>query len=113
MTLHELKNIIANGGATLNKDGETVHYSRGYQVSFKDCYTFDVRHVRKILNAVNGLLDGIGASEFVGVWIDNGIAYIDLSERIDRLSVAMRLGIERDQKSIFDWCCNRCISCQL
>ena len=112
MTRFEILSILRAGGATLNKDGESVHYTRGYQVSRKDCYTLDVKHVARILRAVNRLLADIAPGEFVGVWVDDGKAYIEISERIDRLSDAMRAGIERKQHSIFDWCCNRCIACE-
>lgn len=109
MKLSELKNIIKNGGATLNKSGESVNYNRGYQVSKKDCYTLTIKNANKILRAVNGLLDTIKAGEFVGLWVDNGLIYIDISERVERLSAAISIGIERKQKSIFDWCLSRCI----
>lgn len=109
MKLSELRKIIKNGGATLNSNGESVLFVRGYQVSKKDCYTLEVRNVNKILKAVNGLLDTITAGEFVGLWVDNGLIYIDVSERVERLSAAISLGIERKQKSMFDWCLSRCI----
>lgn len=109
MKISELQAIIKNGGATLNNNGESVHFIRGYQVSKKDCYTLEVRNVNKILKAVNSLLDTITAGEFVGLWVDNGLIYIDVSECIERLSVALPLGIARKQKSIYDWCMNRCI----
>lgn len=109
MKANDIKKIIKNGGATLNSNGESVHYSRGYQVSFRDCYTLEVGRVSEILQAVNGLLDEIGAGEFVGLWIDSGMIYIDVSERVERLSAAIVAGIERKQKSIFDWCLSRCI----
>jgi len=105
----DIENIIKNGGATLNKSGESVHYSRGYQVSFRDCYTLNAENVGGILRAVNELLNTITAGEFVGLWVDSGLVYIDVSERIERLSAAIVAGIERKQKSIFDWCLSRCI----
>lgn len=105
----ELLEILRAGGATLDGDGSPVHYERGYQVSSRDCYVLDVSNVGAILRAVNGLLRDGKAGDFVGVWVDGGRAYIDISEHVDRLSDAMRIGIERKQKSIYDWCCNRCI----
>lgn len=105
----DIEKIIKNGGATLNSNGVSVHFVRGYQVSKKDCYTLEVRNVNKILKAVNGLLSTITAGEFVGLWVDNGLIYIDISERVERLSVALPLGLARKQKSIFDWCLSRCI----
>lgn len=109
MKINELQAIIKNGGATLNSSGESVHFMRGYQVSKKDCYTLTIKNANKILKAVNGLLDIITAGEFVGLWVDNGLIYIDVSERVERLSAAISIGIERKQKSIFDWCLSRCI----
>lgn len=109
MKLSELKKIIENGGATLNSDGESVNFDWGYQVSKKDCYILTVKNVNKILRAVNSLLSSIKSGEFVELWVDGSKAYIDISERIPRLYDAMRLGIERKQKSIFDWCLSRCI----
>ncbi len=109
MKRSDIEKIIENGGATLNKSGESVHYTRGYQVSCRDCYALDARNVNKILHAVNSLLKTVSPSEFVGLWVDNGLIYIDVSERIERLSAAMVAGIARGQKSIFDWCLSRCI----
>lgn len=110
MKKFELLKIIRDGGATLNGDGLPVHFSRGYQVSRRDCYILDVAHVGKVLRAMRRLLRNIAPGDFVGVWIDGGRAYIDISERIERLSDAMRAGIERGQKSIYDWCLDRCIA---
>ena len=95
MKKFDLENIIRDGGATLNGNGFPVHYSRGYQVSRRDCYVLNVENVGHILRAVNRLLKGCAAGDFVGLWIDSGRAYIDISERVDRLSDAIRVGIEK------------------
>lgn len=63
-----LLNLIKNGGATLNARGESVNFSRGYQVSKKDCYILEVGAVNKILKAVNKLLSGLQSCDFVGLW---------------------------------------------
>ena len=110
MKRKEFLEIIRAGGATLDGDGRAVHYSRGYQVSRRDCYVLDVSNVGRILRAVNGLLRRATPGDFVGVCVDGGRAYIDISERVDRLSDAIRAGMERGQKSIYDWCCDRCIT---
>ena len=110
MKIFELEQIIKNGGATLEKSGACVDFLRGYQVSKRDVYTLNAENVNDILRAVNKLLCTIKAGEFVGLWVDNGLIYIDISERVERLSMAISLGIERKQKSIFDWCLSRCIS---
>lgn len=105
----QLRKIIENGGATLDRNGKAVDFARGYQVSKRDCYTLNVENIGEILAAVNGLLAEISAGEFVGLWVDSGLIYIDVSERVQQLSSAISIGIERKQKSIFDWCMSRCI----
>lgn len=60
MGYDEVLQIIKNGGATINKDGDAVNFGNGYQVSIKDCYIIEVKKVRAILRAVNELLRGIG-----------------------------------------------------
>lgn len=109
MKINELKQIISNGGATLNSTGKQVSYKNGYQVSKKDCYILNVKNLNKVLKAVNRTLVNLAENDFCGLWVDNGLIYIDISEHIARLSNAMQIGIERKQKSIFDWCMSRCI----
>lgn len=110
MNIQNICKIIRAGGATLNGDGEAVHFSRGYQVSFRDCYTLNAANVSRVLRAVNRLLKRAEPGAFVGLWVDAGRVYIDISERVDRLSDAIRAGVERGQKSIYDWTMRRCIS---
>lgn len=106
-----LMQIIDNGGATLSKNGLQVNFLRGYQVSKKDCYQLKISEFKKILRSVNYLLAHIGGGEFVGVWVDAGVAYIDISEHIKSKKTALRVGRERKQISIFDWQNGNCIYC--
>ena len=98
-----VKKIIAEGGATLKKSGAAVSFKRGYQVSARDCFTLDAANVEKITAAINSLLSEIGKNQFVGVWIDGGRAYIDISERIANRRDALRIGRERGQISVLSW----------
>lgn len=109
--LQTLKNIIKNGGATLNKKGGAVNFSNGYQVSKKDCFILDIGNTTKVLNAIKKLLNTIKADEFAGIWIEDGKAYIDISIKIDLLPEALQLGRELKQISIFDWNTKSCIYC--
>lgn len=111
MKLQTLKNIINNGGATLNKNGDAVNFASGYQVSKKDCYTLDINNTAEVLNAINKLLNTIKADEFAGIWIEDGKTYIDISIKIDSLADALKLGKELKQISIFDWNAKKCIYC--
>nr|DAT76244.1 MAG TPA: hypothetical protein [Caudoviricetes sp.] len=111
MKLQTLKNIIKNNGATLNKNGESVEFKKGYQVSKKDCYTLNINNTNEVLDAINNILNTIKQNEFCGIWIEEGKAYIDISIKIDSLSKALKLGKELKQISIFDWNTKKCIYC--
>jgi hypothetical protein len=39
---------------------------------------------------------------FVGLWIDNGMVYLDVSVKYDDLETACYVGIINDQKAIYD-----------
>ena len=43
-----------------------------------------------------------GENMSVGLWMDNGLLYVDVSESYDNLSQAMTVAKERDQLAIYD-----------
>jgi len=47
----------------------------------------------------------------LGVWIDNGKAYIDRSARISNKRLALKVGKALNQISIYDWKTGDCIPC--
>ena len=106
-----VKKIIKDGGATLNKSGAAVSFRRGYQVSARDCFVLDVENVERIAAAVSDLLQEIERGQFVGVWIDGGRAYIDISERIPNQARALEIGRERKQISVYAWSSGACLYC--
>ena len=107
--LNTLKNIIKNGGATLNEQNKQVNFKNGYQVSKKDCYTLDLNNLQTILQNTNKLLKTIKQNEFVGLWVDSGKIYIDISTRITDKQKAIKTGLQLNQISIFDWASKTCI----
>lgn len=106
-----LIDIIKNGGATLSSDGLEVNYNSGYQVSKKDCYTIKAEKITEIKKAVFEILKRIKKSDFCGIWVDGGLVYIDISERIKNAKKALAIGRSRKQISIFDWALKNCIYC--
>lgn len=73
-----LKQIKIDGGATLNSNGVAVTYKTGYQVSKRDVYTLLVYRLKWAL-----IRELYAKGEFVGIWIENGVAYVDISEHIN------------------------------
>lgn len=60
-----------------------------------------VRSLHKYV--VNFYRQKLASDEYLGIWIDKGIAYIDKSKNIKYKKDAMRLGRENKQISIWDW----------
>lgn len=94
--------IISNGGATINKYGNLVKMKSGYQVSRRDLYILPVNELNiSTLQAAIDLLQKRG--EYLGIWIDSGNAYIDISVRISTKQNAIIKGKELNQLSILRW----------
>lgn len=111
MKKSDIKKIIQNGGATLAKNGRAVNFRNGYQVSKKDCYILSVENVGQLADKINALFAEIGKNEFVGIWVDAGAVYVDISERIGNEKKALNIARQRKQKSVYDWgnaCCLWC-----
>lgn len=93
-----LKAIKENGGATLNDGCKEVCYKTGYQVSERDVAILPI--YKLTLKFIKSLVE---PHKFVGIWIENGKAYVDISERITAKNRALEIGKERNQISIYDW----------
>ena len=102
ITLATIKSIKRNGGATINKYGERVTMKTGYQVSKEDLLIIPVDELNKLIlkELIKKL---INRGEYLGVWIDNGNVYIDISCRIATKSKAMEMGRELNQLSVLRW----------
>lgn len=109
----DILTIIANGGATLDRNGASVNFKKGYQVSRKDCYTLNAEKLNDVKKAVEKVLNRISHENdlYCGVWVDSGLVYIDISERIKSLKKALRVGKARKQISIFAWSSGDCVYC--
>ena len=96
-----LKQILKNGGTTINESGNPVNYKTGFQVSKCDLAIIPTYKLRKyqIVEALNL----INEDECLGVWIDKGKAYIDISERISNYKHALKVGRDRKQISVWAW----------
>lgn len=103
--------IIENGGATLDKNGFEVNYLRGYQVSKHDIAILKVSEAEKIARTISKLLKRIARNEFVGVWVNEGRVYVDISEHVNSQGAAVRIGRARRQISVYEWATGNCIEC--
>ena len=102
ITLATIKSIKRNGGATINKYGVRVSMKSGYQVSKQDLLIIPVDELNKFtLKELMKLL--VKRGDYLGVWIDDGKAYIDISCRVATKSGAMPMGRELKQLSVLRW----------
>lgn len=107
MKRNDIKEIIKNGGATLKADLTNADLQGGYMVSMQDYETvielskFDsVDEIEKTLNEYQKVSKKIGA--FIGIWINDNKAYIDLSKNYKRKGNAIKIGLKNKQLGIFD-----------
>lgn len=105
-----LKQIKLNNGATLDKQGNMISHKNGYQVSAEDleiipAYRLTKKHLIEMLAKIpNG--------SNLGIWIDNNKAYIDRSARIGNKRLALKVGRQLNQISIYNWKTGDCIPCR-
>lgn len=89
-TLRKLKN---NDGLTL-KNGKPIQYKTGWQVATEGVTTTEITEVRQYIKMYNGNC---------GIWLENGIYYIDKCHRVNTKKEGLKQGIEHHQISIFGW----------
>lgn len=109
ITKATVNSIIKNGGATINARGERVVLRSGYQVSERDLLIIAVAEFNKnhITNAMNELTT---RGQYVGVWVDNGLVYVDISHRVSTKKEALRRGKILNQLSILSWKSGECVA---
>ena len=109
MKKQTLIKILQNGGATLTNKGIQKNYKKGYQVSFQDLHIININNINEILEKVNTALNNANKCDFVGIWVDSGLLYIDYSKRFLDLQNAIDYGTAKKQISVFDWSTKKCI----
>ena len=108
--MFKLKDVKLNNGATLDKQGNPLQYSNGYQVSEKDLEIIPAYRLTK--KHLIEMLDKLPKGTNLGIWIDNNKAYIDQSTRFLSKNYALKVGKALNQISIWDWKASEAIACQ-
>ena len=99
----DIKKIIVEGGATLNKYGKDFVSSEGFMVSVFGA-EFKTTDEGTAKNKIEEYIEKIQTEEglFVGVWVDEGEVYVDLSIHIINYNEALEVARNNKQKAIFD-----------
>lgn len=101
INIRTLRKIPEGGGLTL-KNGRPIEYKTGYQVATHGVETTDITKVMQAVKSYGGNC---------GLWLENGIWYIDCSKRISTKKEALAIGRECNQISIFNWAKRSLIYC--
>ena len=89
-TLRKIKN---NGGLTL-KSGKPITYKTGWQVATEGVEITDINKVREAIKRYDGNC---------GLWLSNGVWYVDKSHRVNTKHEALKIGKACKQISILRW----------
>ena len=86
-----LKNLKNNDGLTL-KDNQPIEYKTGWQVAD---YGYECKTIEEAATAIQKMNGNCG------VWLENGIYYVDHSFRVDTKKEAIAIGRKHNQISVF------------
>lgn len=93
INIRTLNKIENNGGLTL-KNGKAITYKTGWQVATEGKQTTDKYEAMKLIKEYNGNC---------GIWLENGIYYIDKSYRVNTKKEALYIGKTHNQISVLNW----------
>ena len=93
INIRTIKKLGNNDGLTL-KNGKVINYKTGWQVA---THGIEVKTAKEAIEAVKAY----GGN--CGIWLENGIYYIDKSFRVNTKREALEIGRTYNQISIFGW----------
>jgi len=93
INIRTIKKIAENGGLTL-KNGKVITYKSGWQVAD---HGIEAKSAEEAIKAVREM----GGN--CGIWLENGIYYIDHSFRVNTKREAMEIGRAHNQISVLCW----------
>jgi len=105
MDINEImKQIRKDKGITINRHGKPVHHKTGYYVSVLGLETVPSRKDTLIKLKIKKHLSSIEESRFyyLGVWVNKGRCYIDISIHINDFWRAKYIGRLFSQKAIYN-----------
>lgn len=105
MELEDIKKIIESGGATLTKELKKAELKKGYMVSLEGTETQTKGDdYQAIIQAIEKKQATIKDSKdlYIGLWLDGGIMYIDISINIKDKVEALEFAKYNKQLAIYD-----------
>ena len=100
-----IKEILKNGGATLDYNYNNFSASAGYMVSIKGhekkININDIENIKKEITKKMKLVKN-KKGYYVGLWVDNDILFIDISKHIIKYNRALEVARNNKQLAIYD-----------
>jgi hypothetical protein len=96
INVRTIRNIREGEGLTL-RNGKIVEYKTGWQVGITGVTCKTPEEVSALLHS------GLGRKGNIGIWLSEGIYYIDVSKRITTKQNALQVGKVMNQQSIYGW----------
>ena len=93
INIRSINKLQNNDGLTL-KNGKPVTYKSGWQVATEGVECKTAREAINAVKAYNGNC---------GIWLADGIYYIDKSHRVNTKKEAMEIGKACNQISVLNW----------
>lgn len=93
INIRTIKKLNNNDGLTL-KNGKVITYKSGWQVADHGIEAKSAEEAIKAVRAMGGNC---------GIWLENGIYYIDHSFRVNTKRQAMEIGRAHNQISVLCW----------
>lgn len=99
-----LKNeLTKKGGLTLNKNLEVLTKKDGFIASYQNSEkTFTFNELAQLKNEILKRAKNLKKDEFVGLWIDNNIIYLDTSIILENKVECLEFAKDNRQIAIFD-----------
>lgn len=93
INVRTIRKLVNNEGLTL-KNGAIITHKSGWQVADYGVEAKSAEEAIKAVKTMNGNC---------GVWLENGIYYIDHSFRVNTKREALEIGRAHNQISVFSW----------
>ena len=93
INIRTIRKLVNNDGLTL-KAGKIISYKTGWQVAD---HGIEARSPEEAIKAVRDMKGNRG------IWLENGIYYVDHSFRVDTQKEALEIGRKHSQISVFGW----------
>ncbi len=111
--LSAVKTAIKQGGGTFDTSGKLIEKDFGYWVGGYQRIPSPYSHTpvtpryvetvaKRIELLVGDLCMSMGPEDAIGLWVDDGLLYVDVSRYFRNRTKAIAAGIANDQKAIYD-----------